>query len=118
MRIKIIATALAVAVATSTMSAPASAYYGYSNGWKKVVKMKMGKKGGKAAATSSSSNMGTGKIVVGCIFGGALGVIVAALAKGKAYNDPKIELTQNEVWPIFLSCGLGAGPVIASFNRP
>lgn len=96
---KIVATALAAALATSTLAAPSVAH-------PKVIK-KFG--GGGSSAT--------GKIVVGCIFGSALGLITAALAKGRILNDKKVELTHDEVWPIALTCGLATFPVIASFRH-
>jgi hypothetical protein len=124
---KIIATAIAAVIATSSMSAPASAFFGPHFFWKPhfffwkphfpYKPYHPHKPPVKASNPTSHSGSSAGPYIVGCIFGGALGIIGAALAKGKAYNDPKIELTQNEVWPIILSCGLATGPVVAGFNQ-
>ena len=100
---KIVATALAAALASSAFAAPSFAYPKVP-----VIKKHSGGGGGSSA---------TGKIVVGCIFGSAFGLIVAALAKGRILNDKKVELTHAEVWPIALTCGLATFPVIASFRH-
>lgn len=57
------------------------------------------------------------KVVGACIFGSAFGLIWAALAKGRAYNNDKIELTKSEAFGIAGTCGLYAFPVIASWRR-
>jgi len=132
--LKIAATALAAAIATSSMSAPAAAFapgffffkpFYFKPVFKppfKIIKYVKPPKpphvsptGGKGGTGSTS--MTTGKIVVGCLFGSALGLIAASLAKGKAMNDRNVELTQQEAWTIAMSCGLGTFPVVANFQR-
>ena len=105
---KLVATALATALASSAFAAPSYALVPYDPCAYKICKPVKRGGGGSSA---------TGKIVVGCIFGSALGLITAALAKGRILNDKKVELTHAEVWPIALTCGLAAFPVIASFRH-
>ena len=108
---KIVATALAAALASSAFVVPSYATNPcvYTGGICHPPKPPKVKHGGGSSAT--------GKIVVGCIFGSALGLITAALAKGRILNDKKVELTHDEVWPIALTCGLATFPVIASFRQ-
>jgi hypothetical protein len=47
----------------------------------------------------------TGKLVVGCIMGSALGAIGTALRVSRAENR---ELTQQEAWTALSFCGLGS----------
>jgi hypothetical protein len=47
----------------------------------------------------------TGKIIVGCIMGSALGAIGSALRVSRTENR---ELTQEEAWTALSFCGLGA----------
>ena len=89
MKNKIFAVAMIVA-ATAVASSPAHA-------WKKYYPPKS-----NPAAPHSSS---TGKLVVGCIMGSALGAIGTALRVSRAENR---ELTQNEAWTALSFCGLGS----------
>jgi hypothetical protein len=71
----------------------------------------------------------TGKLVVGCIMGSALGLIAASVVKGgglkwmtqKQWEDLKVKvpnpLTNQEATAIALTCGLATGPVIANFRK-
>jgi hypothetical protein len=54
----------------------------------------------------------TGKFVVGCIMGSALGAIGSALRVSRTENR---ELTQEEAWTALSFCGLGA---FALVTRP
>jgi hypothetical protein len=74
-------------------------------------------------------NPNTGKIVVGCIMGSALGLITASVVKGgglkwmsqKEWEDLKVKvpnpLTNQEAAAIAFTCGLATGPVIANFQK-
>ena len=117
--IKIVATVLAAAVATSSMSAPASAWF-----WKhKVHYMK------KKKITHTPKSSSTGKLVVGCIMGSAVGLILASSAKGGGMKwmtqkefettkrDTRNDLTNDEAATIAFTCGLGAFPVMASWRQ-
>jgi hypothetical protein len=71
----------------------------------------------------------TGKLIVGCVMGSALGLILASSAKGggmkwmsqKEYEDLKVKvpnpLTNEEAATIAFTCGLGAFPVMASWRQ-
>lgn len=96
--LKLVAAAVAASVALGSMIAPASAQ----------VRVPVNVPAGPSTGT---------KIIGFCIFGGAAGLIWAALAKGRAYNNDKIELTRDEAFGIAGSCGLYAFPVIASWRR-
>jgi hypothetical protein len=85
---------------------------------------------GKGKIKTESSGMKTGKIVVGCLMGSALGLITASVVKGgglkwmtqKEWEDLKVKvpnpLTNNEAATIAFTCGLATGPVIANFRKP
>lgn len=96
---KIATVTIAAALAFGSMTAPAAAVPKYS--------------APGVGGTSSGA-----KLFGGCLFGGAFGLIFAAYAKGKAYNDKKIELTRDEAWAIAGSCGLASGWVISKWKRP
>jgi hypothetical protein len=54
---------------------------------------------------SQPGSSSTGKIIVGCIMGSALGAIGSALRVSRTENR---ELTQEEAWTALSFCGLGA----------
>lgn len=140
---KVIATVVAAAVVTGSMSAPASAFVGpwFFKPWlfkpwffKPHFKYPPYHPKPKSTPTSSSgSSMQTGQFVVGCIMGSALGLIWAAAAKAAANGQPlrwlsqtEYEATRNDTTNhltsqqsalIAFSCGLGAFPVVASFDQ-
>lgn len=101
--------AAVVGLASLVIPLPASAwcYHCYPPPVKKVTPQ----------APGSSS---TGKFVVGCIMGSALGLIAASVVKGggikwmtqKEWEDLKVKvpnpLTNDEAWMIASTCGLAA----------
>jgi hypothetical protein len=97
MRKRIIATMVIAAVAVA--SSPA-----YSTGVYPAPPPKVHK--------SPPGSSSTGKIVVGCIMGSALGAIGSALRVGRTENR---ELTREEAWTALSFCGLGA---FALVTRP
>jgi hypothetical protein len=83
----------------------------------------------KVKRPNADLNPNTGKLVVGCIMGSALGLIAASVVKGgglkwmtqKEWEDLKVKvpnpLTNQEATAIALTCGLATGPVIANFRK-
>jgi hypothetical protein len=83
----------------------------------------------KVKRPNTDLNPNTGKLVVGCIMGSALGLITASVVKGgglkwmtqKEWEDLKVKvpnpLTNQEATAIALTCGLATGPVIANFRK-
>ncbi len=96
-RFKLVTAAVAASVVIGSMTAPASAQV-------------RGHVGGGGGVSTGAKFLGI------CVFGGAAGLIWAALAKGQAYNNDKIELTRQEAFGIAFSCGLYTFPVIASWR--
>lgn len=97
-RQKLVATAVAASLAIGSMTVPAFSQ----------VRGHVPTGGGVSSGA---------KFFGGCLFAGAGGLIWAALAKGRAFNNNKIELTQNEAFTIAFSCGLGVFPVIANWRQ-
>jgi hypothetical protein len=97
--VKVAATVLAAALVVSQTAAPASAFYKYHYMKKKKV-------------VHNGGSSSTGKFLVACIMGSALGLITSAYLKKTG------QLTIDEAQLIAFSCGLGAFPVIASFKEP
>jgi hypothetical protein len=90
MKNRILAAAMIVA-ATAVASSPAYA-------WKKYVPMHPPKHHNGHPGT-------TGKLIVGCVMGSALGAIGTALRVSRTENR---ELTQQEAWTALSFCGLGS----------
>jgi hypothetical protein len=90
MKKKILAAAMIVAATAVASSNPAHA-------WKKYYPPK--------ANPQPHHSGSTGKIVVGCIMGSALGAIGSALRVSRTENR---ELTQDEAWTALSFCGLGS----------
>jgi hypothetical protein len=91
MKNRILAAAIVVA-ATAVASGPA-----YSTGVYPAPPPKVHK--------SPPGSSSTGKLIVGCIMGSALGAIGSALRVSRTENR---ELTQEEAWTALSFCGLGA----------
>jgi hypothetical protein len=136
---KLIATVLAAALVSGSMATPASAFFfgppkfffhfpkfpfkPFKPHYPKAVK--------KTPTSANSSN--SFPWVVACVMGSAVGLISASVAKATAAGQPprwlsQVEyertrnntanhLTSTEAATIGFSCGLGAFPVIANYNR-
>lgn len=106
----IAAAAVAVAITSIPSATPAAAYC-YPNGALTLFSLCPP----PATNTHNGGGSSAGPYVIGCIGGSALGLIMAALVKGRTTNS---ELTIAEAQAIAFSCGLLAFPVIGSYTGP
>jgi hypothetical protein len=134
---KLIATVVAATLVSGSMASPASAFFfgppKFVFHFPKFPKYPHKPYTHVKKTPQVNSNGNSFPWVVACVMGSALGLISASVAKATAAgqpprwlsqveyertrNDTRNHLTSDEAAAIGFSCGLGAFPVIASYNK-